>query len=82
MSDFELEVELNKSAALLTLAMGGTEEELEQAIFIMAEQDEFEIAEGYRRALEMWERSDKNHNCKVYPPYFKYNYIYNDGQDD
>jgi len=60
-------VTLNYQAALLSLAMGVSAEVMIEIMEEHAYNDELEIAQGYKTALEDFLSKENTFNCKVFP---------------
>tara|TARA_R100000935_G_C2736180_1_gene124006 strand:- start:128 stop:352 length:225 start_codon:yes stop_codon:yes gene_type:complete len=68
MLDKEL-VTINYEGALYALGMSVPVDRVREVELEAAEDNDFNAAEGIRQAIEMWNNTDKNFNCKATPTY-------------
>ena len=68
MLDKEL-VTINYEGALYALGMSVPVDRVREVELEAAEDNDFNAAEGIRQAIEMWNNTDKNFNCKAIPTY-------------
>jgi len=64
MLDKEL-VTINYEGALYALGMSVPLDRVREVELEAAEDNDFNAAEGIRQAIEMWNNTEKNFNCKV-----------------